>query len=127
MKKVLLVLPSLILFVIFIVPYFQLDISKEVIKTLSDKLIHFILFGSYSASIIFRSPSLHGRPDNKTAIKLIFYAILLALVDESMQYFIEFRHASVGDLIADISGILVFSWVSMKKEVLDKVETMIER
>lgn len=82
----------------------------------SDKIVHFTIFGVLGwlfARTIFKS-------DNKFLkrnyfMMVLVFVTLFAITDEIHQSFVPGRDADVFDLVADISGALLFLFIFSKK------------
>ena len=109
-KKIILVLPYLILFLIFGLPWLRLDFSAEMIQTFGDKLIHFVVYGCLSFSYCLRFSVLGKKPE-KNLWKIIIFIILIGAIDEGIQAFVPFRFSSLGDFLADSLGAVIFPFI----------------
>ena len=88
------------------------------------KLAHFIEylgigFLSYSIVLMWYAPVFRGR------LLVIMQLFLSAGADELHQYFVPGRHASVKDVLLDVSGgitgmILIFAVVNIQRRITDK-------
>ncbi len=70
-----------------------------------DKVNHFFAFFTLSLLLNRSSSTYNARMRNVTA--LLVFAVFI----EFLQYFIPYRCASVGDVIADLGGILTFQFL----------------
>ena len=71
---------------------------------INDKVAHFLLFFVFGVTLAWAA-----RDIGRTGFHLlvVFLGILYAVTDEWHQSFVPMRQPSVGDLLADLTGILV--------------------
>ena len=76
---------------------------------MQDKAIHLIEFGVLSVLFFFSlSKSMPGYNMKTVAVLAIVFSGLYGISDEFHQYFIPGRNSSIGDVIADFIGAVVF-------------------
>ena len=94
--------------VLFILSSISGEDLSQYTFAISDKLIHFLVFGILGI-LMFRSFSVSLRPGiRKNAIILaIVLASIYGAIDEIHQLYVPGRFASVGDWFADTLGIIV--------------------
>ncbi len=101
---------------------------------LADKIAHFIMFGFLG---ILTARGLKNSQNIRIKKNYMFLTICICVLygasDEVHQYFVPGRHASWGDWIADILGVIAFVFIykwysnyqSLKKKKLSENRTMI--
>ncbi|MCK4754601.1 MAG: VanZ family protein [Calditrichia bacterium] len=94
-------------------PYIEFD--------LADKILHFIVFGVLGILTArgLRNAKNKILKENYTSLTFLI-CIIYGALDETHQYFVPGRHASWGDWIADILGIVIMVWIY--KRVMDSIE-----
>jgi VanZ family protein len=102
----------LLMLLIFVQSSIGRQILPEIKFDLADKILHFIVFGMLG---ILTARGLKNS-DNKLLNQnwfsfSIYICILYGASDEIHQYFVPGRHASWGDWIADILGIVIMIWL----------------
>lgn len=70
---------------------------------LTDKLVHFALYGVLSCLLYL---PLHKQAGRGTFFITVALCAMIGTLDESIQYFNPSRTASLGDLMADLAGSL---------------------
>ena len=108
---------QVMMLVIFFLSSLSNDMLPDFSFKLSDKLVHFIVFGILG---FLMARSIYQFRGNFWRDKFIFWSILISSIyaasDEIHQSFVPGRFAGIGDWIADILGIVIFVWVySLKK------------
>ena len=100
---------------IFISSSISSDRLPDIAFKISDKLIHFMVFGIL-AILMFRSFELvkiRTVRENAFTLSVIFAALYGAL-DEFHQYFVPGRFTSLYDWIADVLGVIILLYLYRK-------------
>jgi VanZ family protein len=100
---------------IFVASSFSGDDLPEIALKVSDKLIHFIVFGVLGVMIYRSFEHAKNVLIRMHAYKLsILLAMLYGVLDEVHQYFVPGRDASIADWIADLLGAIIFLLIYRK-------------
>lgn len=83
-----------------------------------DKIVHLLLYGLLAATILYvpSGDTRRQKPKTVCAVALLI-SLLYGISDEYHQSFIPGRDASVGDLAADLLGIIIVlaAWLHLRK------------
>ncbi|MBI4684809.1 MAG: VanZ family protein [Nitrospirae bacterium] len=86
--------------VLSLIPSPEIDISKDI----SDKFMHFMAYFITTALLCFAFRPVRISLSLIYGLLIFFYSIAI----EIFQYFLPYRTCSLGDMIANLSGILSF-------------------
>ncbi|MFC1512958.1 VanZ family protein [Thermodesulfobacteriota bacterium] len=82
-----------------------------------DKLLHGMAYAVLAASVIHAFPSWLDRPCGVFAgMGVVLFCLLYGISDEFHQTFIPARTATVGDLVADATGALLWVVVARRRK-----------
>ena len=105
---------SFILWIIYLANTGQSSIFFRLIATIpyGDKVGHFCLFGllSLGANVLFKLKSYRIAKFNIYAGSI--FVLSFALIEELSQYFIPSRTLDIFDLLADLSGVVIFHFIT---------------
>lgn len=76
-------------------------------SAMSDHAWHALVFFSFSICAAFGAYRRTGRLVPNAALEALIVTLLFALLDEFHQSFVPHRHASLGDVLADVVGGIV--------------------
>lgn len=111
-KIILRILPILYMIVIFILSSMPADAVVELPRWDSPikESLHLVEFGILYL-LLFLSALTFSEMTPKRNLILILVSSLYGLSDEIHQYFVPYRSATVIDLVKDVIGVLVASWI----------------
>ncbi|WP_428910083.1 VanZ family protein [Niallia sp. Krafla_26] len=112
LKIILRVLPLLYMIVIFILSSMPADAVVELPRwdSLIKESLHLVEFGILYI-LLFLAALTIKEVSPRLNLILILISSLYGLSDEVHQYFVPYRSATVIDLIKDVIGVLVASWI----------------
>ncbi len=79
-----------------------------------DEICHFILMGLFSFFVNMAFSASRFRILSLNVLKGSFIVWAIVTVEEISQLFLQHRTFSVGDLMSDYAGILVFGWLASR-------------
>lgn len=111
-KLILRILPIFYMAAVFMMSSMPSDAVVELPRwdSLVKESLHLIEFGILYTLLFFAALTFKGITP-KLNLALIILSSLYGLSDEIHQYFVPYRSATVIDLVKDVIGVLVASWI----------------
>ena len=112
LKLIIRALPFLYMAAVWVMSSMPADAVVELPKwdSIVKESLHLVEFGILYALLFFVALSFNG-VSPKLNLVFILVSSLYGVSDEIHQYFVPYRSATVIDLVKDVIGVLVASWV----------------
>ena len=112
LKLIIRVLPFLYMAAVWVMSSMPADAVVELPKwdSIVKESLHLVEFGILYALLFLAALSFNG-VSPKLNLLFILVSSLYGLSDEFHQYFVPYRSATVIDVVKDVIGVLVASWV----------------
>lgn len=83
---------------------------------LGDKIAHFVLVGLLAYVVNLSMPGRLWRFGRVTVSQGTLWVLVVVVLEEISQYWLPSRRFDVGDLLANVLGVVFFSWLVMRRE-----------
>ena len=97
--------------------YFKIIPSELAQFPYYDTILHFLLLGiaAFLSHLAFNKPKIQIFNISLPLAPII--VVLFCLIDEIIQHFVPYRSADLMDLVADLCGVALFTWLAERKKL----------